>query len=206
MDAIPTSTASLFNSSPSLMDRVCLCSSSHSCLSFSCNLLVVHQQVHGVIIMLPMDEVKAELESKEWWKRLTDFRQQIHERGSSTVCLLPSFPRLVNYSLFFTLYFRLSQLILPLCRSPPFSITSIGLFGVIALTKVDLIDSKLSTDVASIYNSNEVNKLCGIVSEKTGFDLRRIFPMKLYHNEPQRSNLIECLAMEALAGVTQQVE
>jgi hypothetical protein len=81
----------------------------------------------------------------------------------------------------------------------------IELFGVIALSKVDLVDSKLILEPSSIYTSSEVNKLCGIVSENTGFDIRRVLPMKLATNEPDRSKVVECLVMNVLAGAVQQV-
>jgi hypothetical protein len=73
----------------------------------------------------------------------------------------------------------------------------IELFGVIALSKADL--------PSSIYTSSEVNKLCGIVSENTGFDIRRVLPMKLATSEPDRSKVVECLVMNVLAGAVQQV-
>jgi hypothetical protein len=80
-----------------------------------------------------------------------------------------------------------------------------GLFGVIGLTKIDLIDSKLASDVSSMYSSSDINRMVDMVKEKTGFDISRIRPMKFYHNEIERSPGVECLTMETLAEVVQQV-
>lgn len=79
------------------------------------------------------------------------------------------------------------------------------LFGIVALTKCDLVDAKLTRDQSSIYDSKEVNHIVGTVAEKSGFDIRRVFPLKLYTAEPDRSATIECLAMNVLAEVVQQV-
>jgi hypothetical protein len=84
-------------------------------------------------------------------------------------------------------------------------LSTIGLFGVVALTKTDLVDNKLVNNPSSIYTSTDMNRYCGIVGEKTGFSPRQVFPLKLYHHERERSNIIECLSLEVLAEVAQQV-
>jgi hypothetical protein len=39
------------------------------------------KQVHGVVIVIPADMARSELEGKDFWSRFKTFRQQIHDRG-----------------------------------------------------------------------------------------------------------------------------
>lgn len=77
----------------------------------------------------------------------------------------------------------------------------------VVVTKVDLVDPSLSTvlDPSEIGDSDEVKELCGRVSQKTGFAINQIIPLKCYHNEDVRSFAVEMMAIEALAKTIQHV-
>lgn len=38
--------------------------------------------MHGVMMLLPADELKANMESKDFWEQFHRFRTQIHSRGT----------------------------------------------------------------------------------------------------------------------------
>ena len=69
---------------------------------------------------------------------------------------------------------------------------------VLVITKVDVLDTRLSSDLSELFTGDSVQKCVSSVADVTGFSPNQIFPCKLYRGEYDRSLLVETPVLMAL--------
>jgi len=79
-----------------------------------------------------------------------------------------------------------------------------NLFGVVAVTKSDVVEAKVGENPVLAYSNPDVLEVLERVSEGTGFSPRNVLPVKLYFRERTRKPVVEALVLEVFADVVEQ--